>query len=744
MDTSTRIPLLARAPTEPATIWCRVDTQQRVTEASDDFQVLLGTDPRGTAWSRWGCDPVSSDARRLTEQQPCLRIYRRDDQRLQVIAWYQSALGQGQERLLEGHLIPAAPELVDCRRSIAPDAESILAQLPVHILVIDRQGKVQQRHGSVGDAAFELPTEAQDIAAGLLAEVLNSGEAQVFQFAQGSAEAERYYEAQLQALDDERILVICRDISQSKRSQLRLAEQNNDQQSAVADKQTFLAQIGHDFVTLTAGIVGSLELIDGTRLDCRQRDLLENAQRNARRHQDLILDMLDIAEFDSDWRPFRLETVDLPQLLRQSGEHLDQRSDVAIAIEVVGDAALILADSDRLQRLLTALLRTVHDRHPASDLQFLLHTQPAGEQHYEITLSVGLKQVDLAAIPTEDFLDHERQAADWILNPGLPIARHLASLMGLELRYSPNDWEHTCFRLSGRFDTATHRGNGTTNPSCILHHRSVLVVEDDSALQTVLIQLVRSLGGHCRLAADGLEAVQLATLDHFDLILMDCNLPRMGGLQATQHIRDDATSLNRETPICGISALTGSINRQRCRQAGMDEFLAKPLQRQSFIEACLTLLRPGPARPPLPESDIGAQEDDMDEEPLIDTALIQQTLELMGNDGEAKQVFRDLQQTVADELPEFFAHCDQASAASDHEGIANQAHRLKGRLGMLGARRAQLVAAKLEQSARPPHPGIVDDVPDWQCIEKQRRRLATILPASLDALAHTIHRLEPS
>ncbi len=109
----------------------------------------------------------------------------------------------------------------------------------------------------------------------------------------------------------------------------------------------------------------------------------------------------------------------------------------------------------------------------------------------------------------------------------------------------------------------------------------VLVVEDTPVNQKITTRLLERVGCHVRLARDGREAVETFLQGAFDLVLMDCQMPGMDGFEATKAIRLHEAGRGR-APIVALTANAQSSDRERCLAAGMDDFLAKPLQAASL------------------------------------------------------------------------------------------------------------------------------------------------------------------
>jgi signal transduction histidine kinase/CheY-like chemotaxis protein len=123
----------------------------------------------------------------------------------------------------------------------------------------------------------------------------------------------------------------------------------------------------------------------------------------------------------------------------------------------------------------------------------------------------------------------------------------------------------------------------------------VLVAEDNRINQR-LIAAILGKGGHtCVLANDGAEAVERYRQDPFDIVLMDLQMPDMDGIEATHHIRDLELTLGRRTPIVALTANATTEDQARCRAAGMDAFLTKPIRLERLLEAIQQHSRPSPS-----------------------------------------------------------------------------------------------------------------------------------------------------
>ena len=124
-----------------------------------------------------------------------------------------------------------------------------------------------------------------------------------------------------------------------------------------------------------------------------------------------------------------------------------------------------------------------------------------------------------------------------------------------------------------------------------INQHSILVVDDNRVNLEVMATLLARMGYHCTLASSGEQALQLLKEQVFDLVLMDCMMPSMNGIEATRHFKaPEGPYLDRTTPVIALTAQVTHENRENCKRAGMVGFLEKPINRaslQSVIRQCL-------------------------------------------------------------------------------------------------------------------------------------------------------------
>ena len=268
-------------------------------------------------------------------------------------------------------------------------------------------------------------------------------------------------------------------------------------------------------------------------------------------------------------------------------------------------------------------------------------------------------------------------------------------------------------------------GRKDTTGACIIPRTSrkgvrILLAEDNDINQQVAVEILTQAGYACEVVADGRQAVDAVKMTAYDLVLMDCQMPEMGGLEATQHIRDHERTVGSDRAILPIVALTANAlsgERERCLAAGMSDYICKPFDPFKLVETIEAhlALRDGTA-PELPQvaqalvpgaaespSEVEFDAND-DSSAVIDRpSLLKRCL---GKPELADKLLVKLHARLGTDLYEIKLAVD----AGDCEQIARCAHRLKGAAANLSAEPLRTAAADPESLGRSGDIGAARDV----------------------------------
>jgi CheY-like chemotaxis protein/HPt (histidine-containing phosphotransfer) domain-containing protein len=234
----------------------------------------------------------------------------------------------------------------------------------------------------------------------------------------------------------------------------------------------------------------------------------------------------------------------------------------------------------------------------------------------------------------------------------------------------------------------------------------VLVAEDNHVNARLATTLLARLGALVDVAADGREAIQAVRRGAYDLVFMDCQMPEIDGFDATRQIRRlEVQAGRRPMPIVAMTANAMAGDRERCIEAGMDDYLAKPVHREElaavlakYVAGATTPARSaasgatptGHAAPTAAASPAG-------QAPYVDHARLDE-LGVLGEEG--RSTLRELVNLFAVETPEQIARIGEGIDAGSVEVVQRAAHNLKGGAMSLGAMRIGMLAAEIDRRAK--------------------------------------------
>jgi CheY-like chemotaxis protein len=214
----------------------------------------------------------------------------------------------------------------------------------------------------------------------------------------------------------------------------------------------------------------------------------------------------------------------------------------------------------------------------------------------------------------------------------------------------------------------------------------VLLAEDNPVNQTLAVRLLEKRGHTVVVAGDGMQALAALSGHSFDLVLMDVQMPDMDGYEAATRIRREEEGTGRHVPILAMTAHAMKGDRERCLEAGMDGYIAKPVQPPELFAAIDHLIPPAQAASGGPAAASAAEAPDRAE-----------ALRRVGDDA---GLLKELAGLFYDSYPQQLAELRAALGRGDGPEAQRLAHTLKGAVGVFGARSAVETALRLETTAR--------------------------------------------
>ena len=225
--------------------------------------------------------------------------------------------------------------------------------------------------------------------------------------------------------------------------------------------------------------------------------------------------------------------------------------------------------------------------------------------------------------------------------------------------------------------------------------KSVLVVEDTSVLQMIISMQLKKLGMICHIVSDGIAAVEASMKYEYSIILMDCQMPDMDGYEATKLIREHEKTIGRHIPIIALTADVMQGTKEKCIQAGMDDYLSKPInsnQLRQILEKWLLSENDEIAKKK--EGEMG--QDMIIKDPVINMKKITELQVMLGDDREmVKEIIRDYLENVGENS----GNLHKAFKMRNLVDIKEIAHQMRSPSAYLGAEQLSSIFGIIEESA---------------------------------------------
>lgn len=509
---------------------------------------------------------------------------------------------------------------------------------------------------------------------------------------------------------------VAEDYTIKKRAESELIQAKLSAEQAARAKDSFLANMSHEIRTPLNAIIGFTELLGHSSLDEVQSDYVENIKNAGDNLLLIINDILDLSKIESG----RLVIESVPFNIKSALSHIYnllkvKATEKGLEFSLYMDPTIpdiVIGDPGRLNQIIMNLAGNAIKFTMAGEV--IIAIKKTSETDEKVTLRFSIKDSGIG-IPEEklaSIFDRFTQAEDSTSRRfggtglGLNIAKQLLELQHGEISVTSKLGSGSEFIFSLEYikekenKTAPQKEKGSRLKS--YRKLDVLLCEDNIINQRLAKKVIENFGFDITIANNGREGIDLLQKKHYDLILMDLQMPLMDGYQATIYIRN---VLKSDIPIIAMTAHSLIGEQQKCFEIGMNAYVPKPFRQEDLFDKINSVITTAPGHPTSPSSPLSGPDSGQSPglRPGLRPTAKSVDLVYLKELSHGNQAFeKEMIELFIHKVPSDLGDLQKAISDGDMDRIKKQAHLLKSTMALFNLEEPGNYLVQLENEASNP------------------------------------------